>query len=56
VADTMGKSAEATRALQHRALLSLRRILLDDFAADDELPDRWTPGRGSSDHHRSNGS
>jgi RNA polymerase sigma-70 factor, ECF subfamily len=35
VAEALGKSPEATRALQHRALLSLKRMLSSDEAVDD---------------------
>lgn len=34
VAEALGKSVEATRALQHRALTGLRRILLDEDRLD----------------------
>jgi RNA polymerase sigma-70 factor (ECF subfamily) len=30
VAAALGKTVEATRALQHRAIIALRRILLED--------------------------
>jgi len=33
VAAALGKSVEATRTLQHRALIALRRSLLDDVSS-----------------------
>ena len=50
VAEAMGKTTEATRAMQHRALLSLRRILLEEFTAMDELIDRSETDGGSSNN------
>jgi len=35
VAAELGKTVEATRALQHRALTNLRRILMGDHQDDD---------------------
>jgi RNA polymerase sigma-70 factor (ECF subfamily) len=43
VADALGKSVEATRALQHRALAVLRRILVEKDTLGEEEP---APGEG----------
>jgi RNA polymerase sigma-70 factor (ECF subfamily) len=41
VADALGKTPEATRALQHRALAGLRRILLEDQPLIDRERGEW---------------
>jgi RNA polymerase sigma-70 factor (ECF subfamily) len=43
VADALGKTVEATRALQHRALVVLRRILVEQDPLGDGEP---LPGEG----------
>jgi RNA polymerase sigma-70 factor (ECF subfamily) len=44
VAEALGKTAEATRALQHRALAVLRRILVEQDRLSDGEP---APGEGA---------
>jgi RNA polymerase sigma-70 factor (ECF subfamily) len=43
VAEALGKTVEATRALQHRALVVLRRILVEQDPLGDGEP---VPGEG----------
>jgi len=46
VAQALGRSVEATRALQHRALAFLRRILLQESQQDERDPGEGAPAPG----------